>query len=140
MQESRFPRLYKFLRYASATIGWLLYVYEWVHVSWQTPSREPVAFVFLFIFTVVLMHLSIVWWIDHNKRRALAGKRGLCTRYIVPAISQDYLGRQLVLDEDCGDSQEILVHIDGGIKFYFPAMVPEVVMEIPAMVPELVME
>lgn len=125
MQNSSYPRLYKFLRYASAAIGWLLYAYEWVHVSWQTPRREPVVFVILFILTIILMHLAIVWWIDHNKRRALAGKRGLCTRYIVPNISHDYLGRELVLNDGCRLSQEILVRVDGGLKFYAPAPVME---------------
>lgn len=125
MQQSRFPRLYKFLRYASAAIGWLLYAYEWVHVSWQTPRREPIVFVILFILTVLAMHFSIIWWISHNKRLAAAGKRGLSTRYIVPAIVQDYLGRQLVLHEACSGSQEILVRVDGGIKFYAPAPVME---------------
>jgi hypothetical protein len=121
MQDSRFPRLYMFLRYASAAMGWLLYAYEWVHVSWQTPRREPVTFAILLILTMFLMHFSIAWWIDHNKRLASAGKRGLYTRYIVPSFVQDYLGRQLVLHEDCHDSQEIHVHIDGGTKFCVPA-------------------
>jgi hypothetical protein len=125
MQDSEFPRLYRFLRYASAAIGWLLYCYEWVHVSWQTPRQEPVTFVFLFILTVVLMHLAIAWWIDHNKLIAAAGKRGLSTRYIVPVFVQDYLGRQLVLHDDCRLSQEILVRVDGGTKFYIPAPVME---------------
>lgn len=125
MQDSRYPRLYKFLRYASAAIGWLLYAYEWVHVSYQTPRREPITFVFLFVLTVIVMHLSIVWWVDHNKRRAAAGRRGLCTRYIVPVFVQDYLGRELVLHDECNMSQEIHVHIDGGTKFYVPAPVME---------------
>jgi hypothetical protein len=125
MQDSSYPRLYKFLRYASAAVGWLLYAYEWVHVSWQTPRREPVVFVILFILTIVLMHFSIVWWIDHNKRLALAGKRGLCTRYVVPSFSQDYLGRELVMHDECRLSQEILVRVDGGLKFYAPAPVME---------------
>lgn len=114
-----------FLRYAFATIGWLIYAFEWVHVSWQTPRREPVTFAFLLILTVVLMHVSIALWIDHNKRLASAGKRGLSTRYIVPVFSQDYLGRQLVLQHECRMSQEIMVHIDGGTKFYVPAPVME---------------
>jgi hypothetical protein len=125
MQDSSYPRLYKYLRYASAAVGWLLYAYEWVHVSWQTPRREPVVFVILFILTLVAMHFSIVWWIDHNKRRALAGKRGLCTRYVVPSFSQDYLGRELVMHDECRLSQEILVRVDGGLKFYVPAPVME---------------
>jgi len=125
MQESSYPKLYGILRYGCAAGGWLLYCYEWVRVSWQTPRREPITFVFLFILTVVAMHFGIVWWIDHNKRRAAAGKRGRSTRYIVPNIAQDYLGRQLVLDDDCTACQEIVVRIDGGTKFYIPAPVME---------------
>jgi hypothetical protein len=123
MQVARFPRLYRILHYGAAAGGWFLYFYELVRISWQTPRRELVSFAILLILTVLLMHLVIVLWIAHNKLKASKGKRGLCTRYIVPAFSRDYVGRQLVLDEVCWISREIVVRVDGGTKCY--SLAPE---------------
>jgi hypothetical protein len=123
MPVSRYPRLYKFLRRVAAGCGWLLYFYEWVHVSWETPRSEPVAFAILLVVATLLMHASIAAWIAHNKRLAAKGMRGRMTRYTVPCFSRDYLGRELVLDEASRLSREIVVSIDGDTKFYMPAPV-----------------
>jgi hypothetical protein len=120
MQGSNKPRLYKFLRHIAAGCGWLLYLYEWVHVSWETPSHEPISFVILFIISALLMHAGIAAWIAHNKRLAAAGKRGRLTRYTVPVFTQDYLGRQLVVHEATRLSQEVIVRVEGETKFYMP--------------------
>lgn len=121
MPVSRYPRLYKFLRHVAAACGWLLYFYEWVHVSWQTPRHEPIAFAILLISATLLMHAGIAAWIAHNKRLAATGKRGRMTRYTVPAFTQDYLGRQLVVHEETRQSQEVIIRVDGDTKFYLPA-------------------
>jgi hypothetical protein len=123
MHVPSYPRLYKFLRHAAAGCGWLLYFYEWVHVSWETPGREPISFVILFLLSALLMHAGIAAWIAHNKRLAAAGKRGSLTRYTVPVFTQDYLGRQLVVHEATRLSQEVTVRVEGDTKFYLPATV-----------------
>ncbi|HTV15667.1 MAG TPA: hypothetical protein VME68_13190 [Acidobacteriaceae bacterium] len=122
MPSHRYPRLYKSLRHMAAAFGWLLYFYEWVHVSCQTPRHEPIAFVILLISATLLMHAGIAAWISHNKRLAAKGKRGLMTRYTVPVFSQDSLGRQLVVHEQTRQSQEVIVRVDGDTKFYLPAL------------------
>jgi hypothetical protein len=121
MPTSRYPHLYKFLRRLTAACGWILYVYEWVHVSWETPRREPVTFALLLVAGTLLMHATIAAWIAHNKRLAARGARGQVTRYTVPSFSRDYLGREIVLHEASWSSQEVIVRVDGGRKFYLPA-------------------
>jgi hypothetical protein len=123
MQVSSYPRLYKFLRHVAAGCGWLLYFYEWVHVSWETPSHEPISFAILFLLSALLMHVGIAAWISHNKRLAAAGRRGRITRYTVPVFTQDYLGRQLVVHEATRLSQEVIVRVEGDTKFYMPVPV-----------------
>lgn len=121
MPASRYSRLYKFLRRLTAACGWILYVYEWVHVSWETPRREPVTFAILLVAGTLLMHVTIAGWIAHNKRLAVKGTRGQVTRYTVPCFSRDYLGREIVLPEAARLSQEVIVRVDGSTKFYLPA-------------------
>lgn len=122
MPSSRYPRLYKYLRHIAAACGWLLYLYEWVHVSWQTPRREPVAFAILLISVTLLMHAGIAAWISHNKRLAANGKRGRMTRYTVPSFTQDTLGRQLFVHDAAHQSREIIVGVEGDTKYYMPAL------------------
>lgn len=117
-------QLYRFLRRATAVCGWLLYFYEWVHVSYSTPSREAVSFAILMLIAGPLIHLSVVAWIAHNKRLAVRGTRGLATRYTSPAFTHDHLGRQLFLEENFLHSREIVISVEGDSKFY--AAVPQV--------------
>lgn len=111
----------KFLRRISAVCGWLLYVYEWVHVSYRTPSREAVSFAVLLIWASLLIHLGIASWIAHNKRLAARGTRGRSTRYTPPSFSHDHLGRQLHFFHQSDVGREIMISIDGDSKFYAPA-------------------
>lgn len=114
--------LYPWLRRLSAACGWLLFGYEWVHVSYQTPRKEQLVFVAILVTSLLLIHGGIHFWIAHNKRLAAKGKRGLMTRYTFPAFSQDHLGRQLFVHEESLLSREIVVSIDGNCKFYAAAV------------------
>jgi hypothetical protein len=115
-------QLYPYLRRITAGCGWLLFGYEWVHVSYQTPRKEQLVFVAILVSSLLLIHASIHFWVAHNKRLAAKGKRGLMTRYTSPVFSQDHLGRQLFLNEGSLLSREIVVSIDGNCKFYAAAV------------------
>jgi hypothetical protein len=117
-------RFYRFLRRISAGCGWLLYFYEWIHVSYNTPGREQISFVFILVPSLFLIHAGIRIWIGHNKRLAAQGRRGLSTRYTSPVFSTDHLGRRLCLGDNSLLCKEIVVWIDGDSKFY--AAAPEV--------------
>ena len=119
----RKAQLYPYLRRVSAGCGWLLFGYEWVHVSYQTPRKEQLVFVAILVTSLLLIHAGIHFWIAHNKRLAARGSRGLITRYTSPVFSQDHLGRQLFLDERSLLGREIVVSISGDCKFY--VAVPE---------------
>jgi len=117
----RKAQLYSYLRRISAGCGWLLFGYEWVHVSYETPRREQLLFVFILVTNLIAIHISIHFWIAHNKRLATQGRRGLMTRYTSPVFSQDHLGRRLFLDDRSFLSREIVVSINGDCKFYAAA-------------------
>jgi len=114
--------LYSFLRRLTAGIGWLLFGYEWVHVSAQTPGKEQIVFVIILVTSLLLIHVGIHSWIAHNNRLAAKGRRGLATRYTSPVFSQDHLGRQLLLDASSLLSREIVVSINGDCKVYAAAL------------------
>jgi hypothetical protein len=114
-------QLYPYLRRLTAGCGWLLFGYEWVHVSYQTPKREQLVFVVILVTSLLLINTGIHFWVAHNKRVAARGKRGLITRYTSPVFLQDHLGRQLFLDKGSLLSREIVVSINGDCKFYAAA-------------------
>ncbi len=116
-------RLYRidFLSRATTACGWLLYVYEMVHVSRCTPRKEEISFVILVILAGLLIHVSIVVWIGHNKRLAMQGRRGHSTRYTTPVFTHDHLGRQLFFERHFLLSRELVVSIEGNSKFYASA-------------------
>lgn len=121
MIGERKSQMYSCLRRISSGCGWLLFGYEWVHVSYQTPRKEQLVFVMILVASLLLIHTSIHFWVAHNKRLAAQGKRGLITRYTSPVFLQDHLGRQLFLDERSLLSREIVVSINGDCKFYAAA-------------------
>lgn len=117
----RKAQLYPHLRRISAGCGWLLFGYEWVHVSYQTPRKEQLVFVTILVTSLLLIHIGIYFWIAHNKRLAAQGRRGLMTRYTSPVFSQDHLGRELLLDAGSLLSRELVVSINGNCKVYAAA-------------------
>jgi hypothetical protein len=118
MLDPKKAQLYKFLRRATAACGWLLYIYEWVHVSYSTPSKEAVSFAILLVVATLVIHLGVTAWIAHNKQLAIRGTRGRATRYTSPTFTHDHLGRQLFLDEHFLQSREIVISVEGNSKYY----------------------
>ena len=108
-------------RYVFAGIGWLVVLYEWVHVSHQAPGRDELTLVLVLIPSLFLIHAGASAWISHSKRLAIRGKRGLVTRYTSPVFTQDHLGRRLLMDERSIRSKEITISIHGDAKSYTPA-------------------
>lgn len=114
-------RIYRRLRYLVAGCGWLLVLYEWFHVSQETPYRDELTLVLVLIPSLVLIHAGVTAWIAHSKRLAARGKRGRATRYTSPVYTQDHLGRRLIMDEKAPSCKEINISIDGDVKTYSPA-------------------
>lgn len=121
MSTVRRTKSHRLLRYIIAGCGWLVVLFEWIHVSQQAPGRDELTLVVVLIPALLLIHAGATAWIAHSKRLAARGKRGLATRYTSPAFSQDHLGRDLFLDKSSIGSKEIIVSIDGDSKFYTPA-------------------
>lgn len=116
--RSKVPRL---VRYVFAGCGWLIVLYEWIHVSRQAPGKDELTLVLVLIPSLFLIHAGASAWIAHSKRLATRGKRGLATRYTSPVFSQDHLGRRLLMDEKSLGSREIVISIHGDAKSYAPA-------------------
>lgn len=110
--------MYPALRYLMAGCGWLLVLFEWIHVSHGAPARQPLTLLLLLIPSLVVLHAAATTWIAHCKRVAARGKRGLITRYTSPAFSQDHFGRRLIMNEKSLRSKEIDISIDGDVKSY----------------------
>ena len=123
MSEAREFKLYRFLRNFIVGCGWLLFLYEWINVSYQTPRRERITLAFVLIPSLFFIQFCIYLWIAHNKRLATQGNRGIATRYTSPAFSQDHLGRRLILDDGALFCKEITVSVDGDSKSYTAAKI-----------------
>ncbi len=120
MSRAHKMQLYRVLRYFLAECGWLMFIYEWIRVSRETPGKDQITLVFVLVPSLLLIHAGVSVWIAHNKSLAANGKRGLVTRYISPAFSRDHLGRQLIMESGWLSCSEIVVSIDGDSKCYTP--------------------
>ncbi len=118
MSDSQKSVLHRYLRRLLAGCGWIVFLFEWLTVSYRTPKGEEVVFAAVLVTSVLLVHLSTWAWITHNKRLARMGARGSMARYEVPHFSQDHLGREVVVDEQLRQSNEIVVSIVGTSKVY----------------------
>jgi hypothetical protein len=118
MSEASKFRLYRFLRYFFVGCGWLIFVYEWIHVSYDTPRRDQLTLAYVLIFSLPLIQAGIYFWIAHNRRLSTQGRRGLATRYTSPAYSEDRLGRRLIFNDGALLSKEIVVSVEGNSKLY----------------------
>ncbi len=118
MSDSQKSLLHHCLRRLLAGCGWIVFLFEWLTVSYRTPKNEEVVFVVVLVSSVLLVHISTWAWITHNKRLARLGGRGRIARYVVPRFSQDHLGRELVFDDQLRQSSEIVVSIVGLSKVY----------------------
>lgn len=76
----------------------LIVLFEWIHVSRQTPGIEKLTLL-LFLIPALLIQFGVTVWICHRKRIATRGERGLLSRYTSPVFSQDSLGRRFMMDE-----------------------------------------
>lgn len=106
------------LRYVFAVCGWLLIIYEWVHVSRQASPGAGRTLILLLIVSLLVLHLIAMAWIAHNKGLAARGKRGLATRYTSPAFSEDHLGRPLVIEPGSLVNMELDISVHGSSKSY----------------------
>lgn len=122
---------HKLLRCVIAGCGWLLILFEWIHVSQQAPGKDELTLVLVLVPALFLIHAGATAWIAHSKRLAARGRRGLATRYTSPVFSQDHLGRQLFFDKSSIGSKEIIVSIDGDAKFYTSAAATSLTSEDP---------
>ena len=118
MSDSQKSVLHRYLRRLLAGCGWIVFLFEWLTVSYRTPGSEEVVFAGVLVTSVLLVHLSTWAWITHNKRLARMGGRGRIARYDCPCFSQDHLGRMLVFDDQLRQSNEIVVSIVGTSKVY----------------------
>ena len=118
MTKVRRLQLYRILRHFFVGCGWLIFLYEWIYVSYQTPGREQATLVFVLIPSLLLIQSGIYVWIAHNKRLATQGRRGLATRYTSPVFSRDHLGRRLIVDDRTLLGKEIVISVDGDSKSY----------------------
>lgn len=110
--------LYPLWRYILGGCGWLIVLFEWVHVSHETPGRDEVMLFLVLIPALFLIHTGATAWIRHSKRVAARGKRGLVTRYTFPDFSEDHLGRQLIVDDNLLLNKEVDVSVHGNAKSY----------------------
>lgn len=118
MSEASKFRLYRFLRYFFVGCGWLIFVYEWIHVSHDTSGRDQLTLTYVLVLSLLLIQAGICFWIAHNRRLSTQGRRGLTTRYTSPAYSEDRLGRRLIFNDGALLSREIVVSVNGNSKLY----------------------
>lgn len=107
------------IRHLYAALGWLVYLYAWRRVLPKTPGIEIAQFAAVLLISLALIHSGAYLWIEHNKRLAARGNRGLQTRYTSPRFSHDTLGRTLLLDQSAVLSGEIILRVQGNEKQYF---------------------
>ena len=116
---------HRLIRYLAAGCGWLLVFYGWINVSHQTPGSDRLRLVFVLIPSLLLIHAGATAWIEHGKRLAVRGKRGLVTRYTSPVFLQDHFGRRLIMEEGLLSGKEIYISITGDVKSYTPGLSPQ---------------
>jgi len=69
MSRAHKLQLYRVLRYFLAECGWLMFIYEWIRVSHETPGKDQITIVFVLVPSLLLIHAGVSLWIAHVLRQ-----------------------------------------------------------------------